>query len=122
MKDRNRKSRRYRCAVSALIGLGVVLVPVLPARAVDGVLVGGSALITGCIISGNGVRGIKTGFEASLVIDNVVTTNVGYGLSGSSSTSYKGNVFQGNNDGMEVQVFNADEIDGNLCGSDSTCP
>jgi hypothetical protein len=86
-----------------------------------GVLVRGSSLVTGCIISGNGSQGIKTFDEASLVIDNVITNNGGYGLSGSSSTAYKGNVFQGNNGGA-AQVFNADEIDGNLCGFNTTCP
>ncbi len=87
----------------------------------DGIHCRGSSLVTNSIISQNGVRGIKTFEEASLIIDNVITGNVSFGISGSSSTSYKGNVLQDNNGGA-AQVNNADEIDENLCGFNTTCP
>ena len=86
-----------------------------------GVFVRGSSLVTNSIISTNGQQGIKTFDEASLIIDNVITNNTGYGISGSSATSYKGNVLQGNN-AAGNQVLNATEIDENMCQFDTTCP
>jgi hypothetical protein len=86
-----------------------------------GLFIRGSSLVTNSIISTNGQQGIKSFDETSLIIDNVITNNGGYGISGSSATSYKGNVLQGNN-ASGNQVLNATEIDQNMCGFNTTCP
>jgi len=86
-----------------------------------GVMIRGSSLVTTCVTSTNGMQPIKSFDEGSLIIDNVITNNTGYGISGSSATSYKGNVLQGNNAGGN-QVLNATEIDENLCQFNTTCP
>jgi hypothetical protein len=89
-----------------------------------GVSMRGSSLLIHSTITRNSMSGVRTFAEASLVIDNVINDNVGFGISGSGGTSYKGNVLRGNNGVSETQVNpgSATEIGGNYCGSDTVCP
>jgi hypothetical protein len=75
-------------------------------------------LIQGNVADENGTAGIYAR-NGSLVIDNVVRRNDGFGLDGAASTAYSGNALTGNVSG---EVSGGIQIGTNLCGTDTTCP
>ena len=89
-----------------------------------GVSMRGSSLLIHSTITANTLTGVRTFAEASLVVENVINDNIGFGISGSGGTSYKGNILTGNNGVSETQVNpgSATEIGDNYCGSDTICP
>ncbi|HTW89282.1 MAG TPA: right-handed parallel beta-helix repeat-containing protein [Candidatus Binataceae bacterium] len=64
---------------------------------IDGIVVGNSSLVTHCTVSGNAEIGISVTGSGSVVIENSVYDNAGYGLQlNDISSSFGDNVFLGN--------------------------
>ncbi len=80
----------------------------------------------------NQQNGILVGYGSSLVIDNVVERNTGFGLNvlslggglGTGVTGYARNTFASNNGGDDNAQVNglASELGANICGADTVCP
>jgi parallel beta-helix repeat protein len=85
-----------------------------------GVSVYRNSLVQGNVVNGNGADGIRCGV-ASLVLDNTVIDNEGYGLVAVGiAASYSGNVITGNLSGTIDGTMV--ELGPNLCGTNATCP
>ena len=76
-------------------------------------------------VNGNGVtggNGVVVG-SRSLVTDNVITRNNGFGITGPSTFGYSRNVLGNNNSAnANPQVFGGIELGANLCGTNTICP
>lgn len=87
-----------------------------------GISTGASSHISGNVVrdtTGVGSHGIAAS-SRSIVLDNTVTDNAGFGIVMSDTTSgYGRNVVNGNATGT---VFGGTEIGGNVCDGNATCP
>jgi parallel beta-helix repeat protein len=81
-----------------------------------------SALVEGNTVRSNGDDGISVA-GSSLVVDNVIVANGGYGAQGLSAFSYRGNVISGNTLGtVFVSGGGALDTGGNACDGSLVCP
>ncbi len=88
----------------------------------DGIRLDGDSLVDRCTVANNGDNGVHLQGGNSMLLNSIVVDNADWGLIGLNITLYRGNVFRGNNDGLEQQVSQANDGGGNYCGSSSACP
>ncbi len=86
-------------------------------------LEGQGHLVQDCSVSDNGSVGIRV-LGRSVILNNVVRSNAGFGLATAAGVGYGMNVFADNNGGdANPQVNGAGvEIGVNVCGVNTTCP
>jgi hypothetical protein len=71
----------------------------------------------------NASAGLVIQGSGSLAIGNLVLGNVGFGISAVAGSGYAQNVINNNHGGnANAQVASGNNLGGNVCGTDTTCP